>query len=698
MISLHSLLTGILLCCQITVDGRSPARFFPSEDLMLFGSYYYPEQWPASQWERDIKKMAEMGFEFTHFGEFAWSAMEPEEGKYDFRWLDEAVRLAGKYGLKVVLCTPTPTPPAWLTDKHPDVLAVNKHGMQVQHGGRQQASWSSDTYRAYVEKIVTELAKRYGNNPVVWGWQLDNEPSHYSVAYDYSPNAQQQFRQWLEKKYPTVQALNNSWGNAFWSQTYNTFAQIRIPNREELPSKPNPHAMLDFCRFTADEAAGFINRQNDILRQYISPRQWITTNTMPNHAPVDPLRMDHLDFLSYTCYLVNGWDKGYGRQGFRIGESHRIGYENDFYRNIKGVSGVMEIQPGQVNWGLFNPQTSPGAVRLWLYHIFSGGHRFVCNYRFRQPLKGNEQYHYGMLQTDGLTVSRTGEEFIQTIDEMKTLRRRYDANASLPSGYAKKKTAILIAPDNRWDMDFQPQTNQWNFTEHVLKYYRQLKSLVVPVDVVDESAPLEDYPVLIAPAFQLLDEALIDRWKRYAGNGGHLILTCRTGQKDREGHLWEKKLSEPIYELIGATELYFDHLPEDVFSEIGMDGKSYRWNNWGDVVTPAGTSAVRATYSDQFYAGKAAVLHHKLGKGSVTYIGVDTDDGLLEKDVLRKIYEQTGAQTFDLPEGVVIEWRDGFWIALNYTSDPQPIPVPDGAQIIVGEKTLQPAGVAVWKE
>lgn len=688
----------LFLILTVSAFAQSPKRFFPEKDLMLTGTYYYPEQWPASQWERDIKKIADMGFEFTHFGEFAWAAMEPEEGRYEFAWLDEAVRLAEKYGLKVIMCTPTPTPPAWLTEKHPDVLVVNENGIQIQHGARQQASWSSDTYCRYVEKIVSQLAKRYGDNKTVWGWQIDNEPSHYGAAYDYSDNAQQKFRLWLKQKYGSIQALNDNWGNAFWSQTYNNFDQIRIPNGKELPGKANPHAMLDFKRFHADEAARFINTQNDILRKYISHNQWITTNTMPNHTAVDPNRMDHLDFLTYTRYLVNGRYKGYGEQGFRISDIDQIGFPNDQYRNFKGISGVMEIQPGQVNWGVFNPQTHPGAVRLWVYHIFAGGNRLVCNYRFRQPLKGSEQYHYGMLQTDGVSISSTGEEFVAFMKEMKILRKAFDEKASMPEAYAKKKTALLINTDNQWEMDFQPQTDQWDFKKHVVKYYNQLKSLVVPVDIVNESTRIEEYPVVIAPAFQLLDESLVKRWKQYASNGGHLILGCRTGQKNREAHLWEKKLSEPIYELTGAKELFFDHLPSSETAHLDMDNKTYKWNNWADVVTPDGSSEVWATYTDQFYAGKAAVLHKKTGKGSITFIGVDTDKGDLEKAVLRKVYTLAGAKTEDLPEGVVMEWRDGFWIGMNYHSDEQTLPIPANAEILIGQRKLKAADVAVWKE
>ncbi|HTG66332.1 MAG TPA: beta-galactosidase, partial [Flavobacterium sp.] len=161
----HKIVLSILLLFGIQSSFSQEAeKFFNKKDFMLVGSYYYPEQWPESNWERDIKKMGELGFEFTHFGEFAWSTMEPEEGKYNFEWLDKAVALAEKNHLKVILCTPTPTPPVWLTEKHPDILMVNAEGRTIQHGARQQASWSSTTYRQYVDKIVTLLAKRYGNN------------------------------------------------------------------------------------------------------------------------------------------------------------------------------------------------------------------------------------------------------------------------------------------------------------------------------------------------------------------------------------------------------------------------------------------------------------------------------------------------------------------------------------------------------
>jgi len=676
---------------QKTVD------FFPKKDLMPIGSYYYPEQWPHEYWARDIKKMAEVGFDFTHFGEFAWAFIEPEEGKFDFKWLDEAVELAHQNGIKVILCTSSPTPPVWLEQKHPEILMVNENGVTMQHGSRQQCSWSSPVYREYVSKMVDAIAKHYANDKRIWGWQLDNEPSHYG-QYDYSPAAQTRYQQWLKNKYKSIDTLNKTWGTAFWSIRYSDFSQIRCPNGKELIAQPNPHAVLDFKRFSADEANDFLGMQYKILRQYIMPEQWITTNLMPEHVDVDPTKITSLDFVTYTKYLVAGYDKGIGAQGFRMGSPGSIGFANDLFRSLNGTTGVMELQPGQVNWGKFNSQTMPGVVRMWIWHAFAGGNKFVCNYRFKQPLTGGEQYHYGIISTDGVTPSRSGLEYIKVINELKSIKKEYDPNAKMPKDYCSRLTAVLYNPDNRWEEDNQPQTNQWNFMQHLMRYYGALKELNAPVDVITEDKDFSKYPVIIAPAYELLDAKLVERWKQYAENGGHLILTCRTGQKDRNAKLWEMKFAEPIYNLIGAKVSFFDMLPDTTYGIIKMGLKNYKWNNWADVVEPMPGTEIWATYADQYYTGKAAVINRKLGRGTVTFVGPDTDDGALEKATLQKVYQQAGIPTLNLPKGVVLDWRDGFWVGVNYSDKAYDVPLPAKAKILVGSKLLQPAGVLVWKE
>ncbi|MBV9223601.1 MAG: beta-galactosidase, partial [Acidobacteriaceae bacterium] len=182
--------------------------WFPKKDMLTIGVYYYPEAWPESQWSRDMMNIRKLGMEFVHMGEFAWYFMEPEEGKFNFDWLEKNVDLAAKNGMKVILCTPSATPPIWLVRSHPEVLMVYSQGRTMDHGSREQADWSSPLYREYVTKIDTELAKRFGNDSRVWGWQIDNELSHYGRRFSYSQAATVKFRDWLREKYGTIDKLN----------------------------------------------------------------------------------------------------------------------------------------------------------------------------------------------------------------------------------------------------------------------------------------------------------------------------------------------------------------------------------------------------------------------------------------------------------------------------------------------------------
>lgn len=683
---------SILLFCQNLYPQNAQKSLVPPKDMMQIGVYYYPEQWPQSQWERDIKNISNLGFEFIHMGEFAWAFMEPEEGKYDFKWLDKAVDLAAKYKLKVIMCTPTPCPPAWLATKHPEIFNVNNNGLRTGHGARANGSRSSEIFIENCRRIAEELGKRYGNDKRIWGWQLDNEPG---APKDFSPSGEKMYQKWLKEKYKTIENLNKNWGASFWSLTYNNFEQIVPPNLNFLWGA-SPHAVLDFQRFTADQEASFLNMQADALRKNISKEQWITTNYIAMDDRVDQRRADKLDFVSYTVYPVDG-HKFLDSLGFRIGWNDGISFANDFYRPIKGTYGVMEIQPGQVNWARINPQPLPGAVRMWLWHIYSGGASFLCTYRYRQPLYGSELYHAGITKPDGVTLSQGGTEFKQVIDELKILRKQYDPKATPPANYMARKTGILWNHDNLWDIENQKQTSQWNTQDHVKKYQRILKSFAAPVDYISESDNFAEYKFLLLPAYQLLDSVLTKKLESYVKNGGNLVMTCRTGHKDKKGMLWEGKWAAPILGLIGAEIPFYDVLLEDMYGSVKREGQSYKWNNWAEIIEPNKGTEILATYSDQYYAGKAAATWHKLGKGNVVYIGVDTDNGLLEKDIVKMLFERNNVKIENLPEGVYMHWRDGFWTAVNYSSTAAQFPIPKDASIIVGNQPLAPANVLIWK-
>lgn len=673
-------------------------EWFPKKDMLTIGVYYYPEAWPESQWARDMTNMRKLGMEFVHMGEFAWYFMEPQEGKYNFDWLEKNIDLAAKNGLKVVLCTPSATPPIWLEREHPEIMMVDAEGRTMDHGSREQADWCSPVYRDYVTKIDTELAKRFGNDPRVWGWQIDNELSHYGRRFSYSKAATAKFRDWLRERYGTIDRLNQDWGGAFWSEMYQNFDQIDIPNKETLVADPSPHAVLDFERWFAHEAADYIAMQARIIRQY-SKNQWITTNFMTLHEDVDPsLSQKALDVFTWTHYPVHG-ELNEGPLGFRLGSAEEMSFMHDFMRSFNGLSGPMELQPGQVNWGSVNPWPLPGAIHMWILRAFGAGARLVCTYRYRQPLYNSELYHKGLAETDGVTPSPGGREYAQAMRDVIELRKHYNPDAREPQDYAARKTAFLISYDNRWDISNHPQTVRWDTVGHWMRYYRALKSIEAPVDVITPDRDFSKYPFVVAPAYQLVDNDLVQRFNDYVvQNGGHLILTSRSGQKDPRGHLWEGPWAEPILPLIGAKIPIYDVLPVGVNGKVTSDGKSYAWGSWGDILEPGPGTEVLATYADQFYSGKAAAVTRKLGHGTVTYIGVDTLDGELEGALIHKVYQAAGAKPTDLAPNFLVDWRDGFWVATNFASKTELIPASANAQILIGDRDVPPGGVTVWME
>ena len=634
------------------------ASWFDDKDLALTGVYYYPEHWDESQWERDFKKMHELGFEFTHFAEFAWAQLEPQEGVYDFAWLDRAVALAAKYDLKVIMCTSTATPPVWLSRKYPEILLRNEDGTVLDHGARQHASFASPVYRELAYRMIEKLAQHYGNDPRIIGWQLDNEPG---VQFDYNPKAELAFRDFLRKKYNNdIASLNDAWGTAFWSEAYTSFDEITLPKRAQ--AFMNHHQILDYRRFAAAQTNDFLNEQCLLIKKY-AKNQWVTTNYIPNYEEGHIGGSPALDFQSYTRYLVYGDNEGIGRRGYRVGHPLRIAW----------------------------------AVRLWIWSVFAGGADFICTYRYRQPLYGTEQYHYGIVGTDGVTVTPGGWEYATFIKEIRQLRAHYAPREVKPAEYLARRTAIVFNPENSWSIERQKQNVTWNTLGHIEKYYRTLKSFGAPVDFVSEDKDLTDYPVVIVPAYQLADKELVAKWKAYVEQGGNLVVTCRTAQKDRYGRLPEAPFGAMLTPLTGDEMEFYDLLLPEAPGILSMDGKEYTWNTWGEILKPASGVEVWTTYMQEFYEGKPAVTFRKVGKGTVTHVGVDSTDGCLEKDVLKKLYARLNIPVMDLPYGVTLEYRNGLGIVLNYADRPYHFDLPAGSEILIGEADIPTAGVLVFK-
>ncbi|MGC1548270.1 MAG: beta-galactosidase [Rhodanobacter sp.] len=671
------------------------AALLHQREAMSFGVFYYPEQWPRSQWQRDFNGMAKLGFNFTHMAEFSWTFLEPEEGHFDFEWLDHAIDLANKAGLRVILGTPSAAPPSWMDDHYPEVYRVDEHGQRHEHGIRAEVSLANPRYEAFVARLVTAMAQHYGHDPRVWGWQIDNEPGTFP---DYSDSARTAFREWLRKKYGTIDAMNAVWAGSFWSSLYRNFDEVRIPNATlAAEDKLSPHALLDFARFQADTTAHFLDTQATIIKKYARPEQWVTTNYTNVSTATDPRRTRDLDFPTFTLYPVAGANV-LGGDSYAIGKPANLMEAAAYFRSINGTFGVMELQPGQVNWGEINPQPMPGAVSMWMWHTFASGASLLSTYRYRHPLRGSEMYHEGIVGTDGVTPSRTGREFVDTLHDIKALESQLDAKAKLPAPLAARYTGYLWSQDVFWDLEIQPQTTLWNSWAYRNTYTQVVKSTGAPMDFVAEDSDFNRYPFLIAPAYQMVSEALAQKWRRYVEQGGHLILTSRTGQKNAEGHFHEGPWAAPILDLIGDDVDGFDMLPPSATGQVTADGKTHDWHRWADILTPRPGTKVLATYSDHYYAGKAAATTRSLGKGTVTMIGVSTDDGALEREIVRSVYQRADVAIEDLPKGVFLDWRGGFYFMVNYNPQPFTPTLPAVVRIVHGQTPLAPAQTLIWKD
>ena len=383
------------------------------------GVCYYPEHWPKSFWKEDAKRMAEAGLSWVRIGEFAWSKMEPSPGDLQFEWLDEVIEILGTHGLSVVLGTPTATPPKWVLEKHPDMLAIDKEGRPRKFGSRRHYCFSHQGYREECVRIVTLMAERYGANPYVGAWQTDNEYSCHDTTHSYSDSARAEFKSWLRLQYAgsgndgDINALNEAWGNVFWSMEYENFDQIDLPNL--TVTQPNPSHVLDFRRFSSDQVISFNRLQTDIIKSYSDAP--IAHNFMGKTTEFDHFKVgEDLDIASWDSYPLgfledrviasSEFKQAYARQG----DPDFQAFHHDLYRSVgNGRWWVMEQQPGPVNWAPYNPSPLPGMVRLWSWEAFAHGAEAVCYFRWRQAPFAQEQMHAGLLRPDSADAPALAE-------------------------------------------------------------------------------------------------------------------------------------------------------------------------------------------------------------------------------------------------------------------------------------------------
>lgn len=490
------------------------------------GVCYYPEHWPEEIWADDARRMADLGLTWVRIGEFAWKRMEPTEGQFDWGWLDGAIEVLGEAGLKVVLGTPTATPPRWVVDKHPDMIALDVEGRPRGFGSRRHYCFSHSGYLDECRRIVEAVAQRYGPNPHVAAWQTDNEYGCHDTILSYSDAARQAFRHWLQDRYGDIGALNDAWGNVFWSMDYDDFGQVDLPNL--TVTEPNPAHVLAFRRFSSDQVVAFNTAQVEIIRRHSQAP--ISHNYMGRVTEFDHFKVgSDLDFATWDSYPLGfledrvGASDTHQRAYAQQGDPDFQAFHHDLYRAVgRERWWVMEQQPGPVNWAPHNPAPLPGMVRLWTWEAFAHGAEAVCYFRWRQAPFAQEQLHAGLLRPDH--------------SEAKAFEEARAVNAELADAPAVAPVQAPVALIFDYDADaawsVQPHGEGNSYFGLVFDVYRALRSLGLSIDIIPATTrDFGGYDLIMVPGLMHMPE---DLKTALMGAQGQVVLGPRSAARDGE--------------------------------------------------------------------------------------------------------------------------------------------------------------------
>jgi beta-galactosidase len=646
---------------------------------MKLGVCYYPEHWPEARWATDARLMREAGLEIARIGEFAWAQMEPEEGRFDWGWLDRAVDTLAAENLTIVLGTPTPTPPAWLVRKYPEVLPVDAEGRVRRFGSRRHVCPNSPEYYRLTERIVVALAERYGRRPELIGWQIDNEFGCHDTARCYCEKCAAAFREWLKERYGTLDALNEAWGTAFWSQWYSDWEQIGPPIL--AVTEQNASHVLDYWRFSSDAWVNYEAFQARLLREHGNPDKFITHNYMGNFPDLDYHKLGGpLDFVTWDSYPT-GYAEVSAEQLYMpgeprsphavdVGDPYVTGFCHAITRGIKQAPfWVMEQQPGGINWAYHNPGVAPGAVRLWTWHALASGAEAVVYFRWRACRFAQEQYHTGLRKHDG--SANLGYDEVVSLRGERGLMDEVEAAAYTP------EVAILNEYEDLWAIQLQPHNHDYSYQRGQFALYRACQRLGVACDLVSPDADLSRYKLILAPALHLATDARAGRLAAYVEAGGHLVLGIRSGFKTETNVVTDQPLPGAFRELVGVDVRDWHSLSPVMTYPLKLGERGLAAGVWAEALRPGAEAAAVATWSGGPFAGAAALTERRVGAGTAWYWGWHPDAHAAVA-VLKLLADRSGVTRLaePLPEGVLLVRRGTRRMWFNFT---------DHAQTLEGE-------------
>lgn len=665
--------------------------------MFYFGVDYYPEQWPEARWTKDAHLMAEAGFNIVRLGEFAWSKFEEREGKYDFAWLDRAMTILSEQGMRVLLGTPTASPPPWLVTQHPEILRVREDGHRVTFGNRREYCPNSPTYRDYVCRIVTRMAEHYAEHPAVVGWQIDNEFGERC----YCDVCREGFQNWLGPRYGSLEELNARWGTDFWGHRYGSWQEVPIPL--STGNAPNPGLALDYYRFASDSYVNFQQSQIDILRRRC-PRHLLLHDMMG-------LKFDQINYFDLARSLdVVAWNN-YPRTQWSMQaavDPSLAALAHDAMRGLKHQNfWVTEQQVGSGGWDIVSVPPRPGECRLWAWQSIAHGADAILFFRWRTARFGTEQYWHGLLDHAG-NPSRRYEEIKRMGAEMHKI------GAEVFGSTVKPAVALLLSFDSRFAFQIQPNNSLLNYSEHFHQFYQALHRRHVAIDIAAPTDDLAGYKLVVAPALHVVSEAVAGNLRQFVERGGVLVLTQRSGVKDEANAVFDLPLPGLLDQLCGVQVEEYDSLPPGVQNTLEFtlpelaNSHPPSGSVWCDILKPMGATVI-ARYTKDYYAGKPAITLHTIGKGKVVYVGTLGNSALYET-LSEWLLGLSGVRRLlAAPPGIEVteRWQDGrrLLFVLNHTERQQQVTLDccyrnllDGDAPLNGTVAIPPRQVLVLLE
>ncbi len=636
---------------------------------MKIGVDYYPEQWDSSMWSQDAELMAKTGVKTVRIGEFAWSRLEPSDGSFDFSWLDDVIGIFSHFGLEVVLGIPTNCPPLWLYEAHPEIIRVGSDEIPIQTGIRAHRCINSPVFMTYAKRITEQLVRRYGSNPTVTAWQIDNELEAYPCCCD---ECRRKFREWLIDKHDTLENINRAFGTSVWSGEYTSLSQIAPPTAYPK-SWQNPALCLEFYRFTSECTAAYVKELSMVIRREC-PKAQLTTNACFSENTPDFYKLfNEVDFVSYDNYPPT-------RLSTDPEAHYSHAFELDLMRGIKGRNfRIMEQLSGSTGgWAAMSPTPKPGMIIGYGLQALAHGADTVVHFRWRTAVTGAEMFCHGLIDHSGIP----GRRFYEFAELCKTASKL----SVIDTTEIISEAAIIYSPDNNYALEIQPQADGFSYMEQLRMFHKAFARYGANVDIVSPDADLSGYKAVIAPEMFVYKKSSAENLYRYVINGGTLVMTNRSGVKDQNNNCFTDTLPTVYRELIGAEITEYDPIGAAEQTIVDFAGNKFVCRQWCDVLRLT-TAKAYAEYNDGFYRCCPAVTMNRYCSGVAYYVGTVCKSDFYESFV-GNIMRQTGIPRLKgLPAGVEVTTRtnglDDFIFFFNNSETPASIRLPKAMYSII---------------